>query len=63
MKRYCKTFTLRRIARIAMTFFAIEMSHFLTLYASFSFTQVNNKVKQSRNRPGVAQRVPGILGS
>jgi hypothetical protein len=27
-----------------------------------AFTQTK-KVKQSRNRPGVAQRVPGALGS
>jgi hypothetical protein len=27
------------------------------------FKKVNVKVKQSRNRPGVAQRVPGGLGS
>jgi hypothetical protein len=26
-------------------------------------TQIKVKVKDSRNRPGVAQRVPGILGS
>jgi len=28
-----------------------------------SFALVKVKVKQSRNRPGVAQRVPGGLGS
>jgi len=26
-------------------------------------TDLEKKVKQSRNRPGVAQRVPGVLGS
>ena len=27
------------------------------------YVKVKVKVKESRNRPGVAQRVPGVLGS
>jgi hypothetical protein len=32
-------------------------------YVAFSCFNIILKVKESRNRPGVAQRVPGGLGS
>jgi hypothetical protein len=30
---------------------------------TFSFVEVKEKLKESRNRPGVAQRFPGVLPS
>ena len=40
-----------------------ESSYVIRIISDFNSFGMSIKVKQSRNRPGVAQRVPGGLGS
>jgi hypothetical protein len=48
----------------SLTFFLPTLKQISPVHAFVSlFFKVTVKVKQSRNRPGVAQRVPGGLGS
>jgi hypothetical protein len=49
--------------RLITTVIMLEISTFTMKMFIYCTTNIYIKVKVSRNRPGVAQRVPGVLGS